>query len=289
MDWNRDLPGWPLHDLSHRVTCRPHHWHVQQAGAGKTVLLLHGAGSSTHSWRDILPALAKQHHVVALDLPGHGFTRAGTKRRLGLPQMTEDIIALCTAQGWRPSVIIGHSAGAAIALDLAWQMKGPNESQPDVVGINAALNRFEGIAGWLFPALAKLLALNPLTASAFTLGRNHTARARRLIENTGSQIDAAGLACYAQLLSDRFHVDAALQMMAQWNIDTLVARLPDIEAHCLLLAGTQDSAVSPDVSRRASTRLPRCETVLLDGLGHLAHEEAPAETLRRITDWLARR
>jgi magnesium chelatase accessory protein len=288
MDWARDLPGWPLHALSRRVRCRPHEWHLQEAGSGETVLLLHGAGGATHSWRDMLRPLAERYHAVALDLPGQGFTRAGTKRRLGLSRMSADIAALCAAQGWRPRAVIGHSAGAAVALDLARQVTGPEGGPPDVVGINAALDRFDGIAGWLFPALARVLALNPLTASAFTLGRNHTARARRLIESTGSEIDAAGLACYARLFSDRAHVDATLQMMAQWNIDALVARLPETTARCLLLTGARDSAVRPEVSCRAAARMPRCELGDLGPLGHLAHEEAPEETLRRIEGWLAR-
>ncbi|WP_397544081.1 alpha/beta fold hydrolase BchO [Roseovarius salis] len=288
MDWTRDLPGWPLQDLSRRVRCRPHEWHVQEAGTGQTILLLHGAGGATHSWRDLLPALAEGYHAVAIDLPGQGFTRAGTRRRLGLSQMSSDIASLCAAQGWHPRAIIGHSAGAAIALDLAGRLAGPGGDPPGVVGINAALDRFDGIAGWLFPALAKLLALNPLTASAFTLGRNHAARAQRLIESTGSHINATGLTCYARLFSDRPHVDATLQMMAQWNVDALVARLPEATGRCLLLTGSRDSAVSPEVSRRAAARMPRCETGDLGPLGHLAHEEAPAETLRHITGWLAR-
>lgn len=288
MDWNRDLPHWPLNPLSRRIRNRPHDWHVQSSGEGPTLLLLHGAAASTHSWRDLIPALAKDFHVVALDLPGQGFSRAGTRRRLGLTTMSEDIAALCAAEGWHPHAIIGHSAGAALALDLARHMTRADGTPPDVIGINAALDRFEGVAGWLFPVLAKVLALNPLTATAFTLGRNHAGRARRLIESTGSTLDEAGLAYYARLISDRGHVEATLQMMAQWDIDTLLPHLPNITARCLLITGARDTAVSPEVSERAARLLPKAETHRIDGLGHLAHEEDPAAMLDLITGWLAR-
>ena len=232
MDWAKDLQDWPLSSMSRRVTCRPHMWHVQETGAGPTVLLLHGAGASTHSWRDAIPILSETYHVVALDLPGHCFTRLGTRQRSGLRPVTEDIASLCGQEGWTPAAIVGHSAGAAVALSLAGGRH--LEPAPAVVGINPALAHFEGVAGWLFPLVAKALALNPLTATLFAAGGNSAARARRIIENTGSQLDEAGLAYYARLMSDRAHVDGTLAMMAQWDITPLLRRLPEIDIPCLL-------------------------------------------------------
>lgn len=284
MDWGRDLATWPLNDVSRRIHHPPHHWHVQEMGSGPLALLIHGAGASTHSWRDIMPALARTHRVIALDLPGQGFTRAGARRRLSLAGMSEDITSLCLAQGWQPSLIIGHSAGAAVALALAQNLTGPSGQPPDIVGINAALGRFEGVAGWLFPALAKLLALNPFTASLFTLGADKTTRARRLIEGTGSRISPEGLALYARLIGDREHVDATLQMMAQWTVDGLLEALPGIMARCLLVTGARDLAVPPETSIRAANRMPRARAITLDGLGHLAHEEDPERVLGVILD-----
>jgi len=284
MDWHRDLPSWPLHEQSRRVPHPPHHWHVQEMGSGPLALLLHGAGASTHSWRDLIPALAQSHRVIALDLPGQGFSRAGARRRLSLPGMTDDIAALCAAQDWRPALILGHSAGGALALSLATRLTTPEGAPPDIACVNAALGRFEGVAGWLFPVLAKLLALNPFTATLFTLGSDKAARARRLIEGTGSTLTQEGLALYARLIGDRAHVDATLQMMAQWEIDPLLETLPEIPNRCLLLTGARDLAVPPETSERAAARLPLARAQTLDGLGHLAHEEDPSRVLSVLRD-----
>jgi magnesium chelatase accessory protein len=189
--------------------------------------------------------------------------------------MSSDIAALCVAEGWQPRAIIGHSAGAAVALDLATRLTAPDGSTPRVIGINAALDRFEGIAGWLFPLLARVLALNPLTATIFTMGGDPARRARRLIEGTGSRLDDAGLALYARLISDRGHVDGTLRMMAQWDIDGLLDRLEGLSTPCHLITGENDLAVPPGVSDRAAPRLPDCTVTQLPGLGHLAHEEDP--------------
>lgn len=282
MDRATDLAAWPHGDTSRFIRCKPHDWHVQEMGRGPLVLLLHGAGASTHTWRDILPRLAIDWRVIALDLPGQGFTRAGTLCRCGLEPMSEDIATLCKSEDWAPVAIVGHSAGAAIALDLAMRF----DPVPAVVGINAALGRFKGVASWLFPLLARLLSLNPLTAAIFTLGKDHRARARRLIEGTGSVLDEAGIRLYATLIGDRRHVDATLQMMTQWDVEGLRRRLPRITARTLLITGSNDRAVPPHTSEDAASHLPNAELMKIDWLGHLAHEENPATIAENIGQFL---
>ncbi|MEO1139193.1 MAG: alpha/beta fold hydrolase BchO [Pseudomonadota bacterium] len=284
MDWARDLPNWPLSEHSRRVRFRPHDWHVQELGEGPTLLLLHGAGATTHSWRDLVPRLSATYRIIALDLPGHGFTRLGARNRMGLERTAEDIAALCAAQDWAPKVILGHSAGAAVALDLARRLP----DTPAVIGINAALDRFEGIAGWLFPVLAKLLALNPITAVAFAASGARPDRARNVIRSTGSTISEEGLSFYSRLLSDRAHVDGTLQMMASWSTDALLDRLPEIANPTLLITGAKDTAVSPRVSDRAAAVLPKAEVRSFAELGHLAHEEAPDLICDLVLNWCDR-
>ncbi|MEL7011879.1 MAG: alpha/beta fold hydrolase BchO [Pseudomonadota bacterium] len=282
MEWARDHSDWPLAEHSRTLEVKPHTWHVQDMGQGPMALLLHGAGGSTHSWAGLLPLLARDYRAVAVDLPGQGFTRAGTKLRLGLPKMAMDIKAVLDHEGWQPEVIIGHSAGGALGLFLAESLDHPTR----VIGINAALEPFDGPASWLFPMMAKMLALNPFTSVAFTASGSAMARARGLIRTTGSQISDESLRCYARLFSDRGHVDSTLQMMAQWDVDTFAARLRSVETPALLMAGSNDATVSPDVSRRTADRMANAQFVELEGLGHLAHEEDPDLIAQTMSDWL---
>lgn len=284
MDRIRDLPSWPHSETSRFIRIKTIEWHIQEMGRGPLLLLIHGAGASVHTWRDVMPLLARNWHVVALDLPGQGFTRTATLTRSGLDPMTEDIAALCRAEGWPPCAIIGHSAGAAIALNLTRLFERP----PAVIGINAALGQFKGIASWLFPFLARILALNPLTASVFTLGGPNRERTRRLIGGTGSHLDERGLSLYAALFADRAHVDATLQMMTQWQIGTLTSRLAKIVSPTLLVTATGDRAVSPDTSDRAARVMKHAEVRQLAGLGHLCHEEAPEQMVELIAGFLRR-
>ncbi|PWR02986.1 magnesium chelatase [Meridianimarinicoccus roseus] len=286
MDRERDLPTWPLHALSRTMRVRPHDWHVQQTGEGPLLVLLHGAGGSTHSFRDLIPLLADTHRVVAIDLPGQGFSRMGTKARCSLRHMAEDIAALCADRGWQPAAIIGHSAGGAIALRLSQMVTAPDGAAPRVIGLNAALAPFDGVAGWLFPVLAKLLVLNPLVPKLFSLTSGNPARVRQLIEGTGSSLSDEGLALYTRLIGDRDHVDATLRMMAQWHLDALLKDLPRLTAEVTLVAADGDRAVPPATSVRAAAHMPRAHVVHLAGLGHLAHEEDPARLAGVIRDAL---
>lgn len=285
MDWARDLQSWPNASLSRLVAQRPHRWHVQEAGTGPTLLLIHGTGGATHSWRDVLPDLARDHRVIALDLPGQGLTQMGSRQRCGLDGMTEDIASLCNAQGWTPDAIIGHSAGAAIALRLSERLRSSEGQAPVVIGLNAALGHFKGVAGWLFPVLAKMLALNPLTAGLFVRSVSGPGRIQGLIRSTGSDLGPEGMALYEKLICDKGHVDATLAMMSQWRLDQLLSDLPDITTRTVLIAGTGDKAVPAEVSERAAARMPNARYIPLKGLGHLAHEEKPAlvcELIREV-------
>ena len=276
MQWPQDLADWPMADHSRKVLCRPHRWHIQDAGSGDTLLLIHGAGGATQSWRGVFPLLAQTHHVVALDLPGQGFTELGARSRCGLQHSAADLATLIAQEGWQPKAIIGHSAGGAIALQLAL-----NTATNHVIAINAALSNFRGVAGWLFPIMAKALSLNPLTAKIFSAAAS-PASVKSLITGTGSTLDAIGNGLYLRLLRDKDHVDATLAMMAQWSLDPLNAQLPSITAKVDLIIGENDKAVPPSSSRDAAKRLPNAKVHGLPGLGHLAHEEDPDQIVALI-------
>jgi magnesium chelatase accessory protein len=152
----------------------------------------------------------------------------------------------------------------------------------EIVLINAALSNFKGVAGLLFPVMAKALAATPFSASIVTVTSSRNT-IRNLIKGTGSVLDDDGIDLYYRLLGDRSHIDGTLSMMAQWSLDGLLSRLPQVTAPVHLISGLNDRAVPPSVSRDAATRLPQARLTELAQLGHLAHEENAALIARLIT------
>jgi magnesium chelatase accessory protein len=277
-------PDWPNRAASRRIDVAPHRWHVQVMGTGPQVLLIHGAGGATHSWRGLMPILAQTNTLIAPDLPGQGFTRMGSRSRCSLDAMAEDMAALLAAEGWQPKAIIGHSAGAAVALRLAEILPAPPRA---IIGINAALGPFEGIAGWLFPIFAKLLALNPFVPRLFARLSGGTPRVRTLLASTGSNLDEAGIAFYTRLVADPGHVDGTLAMMAQWNLMGLLARLPALDVPTLFITSPNDQAVPPATSDRAAAKMPDAQVVSITDHGHLVHEEDAGAVAGVILPFLA--
>ena len=269
MRWPRDAKDWPMRDASRHVLCKPHRWHLQDAGTGPTILLIHGAGGATQSFRHLFPILAQSNRVIAIDLPGQGFTQLGGRGRCGLDAMAEDMIRLLRQDDITPDLIVGHSAGVPIALRLCELGLRPPHG---IVGINAALGNFKGVAGWLFPAMAKVLAATPLSAEVFC-ATTTPASVQKLIAGTGSTLGDAGHALYLRLARDSSHVGATLSMMAQWSLDALLGRLSQIDTQVTLIVGENDKAVPPQTSKDAATQLRRADVITLPGLGHLAHEE----------------
>lgn len=275
------LTAWPHADHSRFVDVRPHHWHVQELGQGDTVLLLHGASGSTHSWRDVMTDLAQDHHVVAIDLPGHGQTRLGSRHRSSLPLMAQDVQALIAHEGWQPKAILAHSAGAALALRILQS----STSRIPLVAVNPALTPFKGLAGVLFPIAARVVALSPIMARILKRKMSGPGQVVSLMETTGSKISPEGLNLYAKLFRNDSHLDGTLLMMAQWKLDGLVADLPNIMVPCTFLVGLNDRAVPPSSVSESASKMPDATVLNFDGYGHLLHEEAPdlvADQLRAV-------
>jgi len=289
MDWTRDGTNWPNRIHSRFANTRPHRWHVQDTGSpgdGRPViLLLHGAGAATHSWRHMLPLLDTRARVIAPDLPGQGFSRSGSRFRLGMDFIAEDMARLLGELDALPDAIVGHSAGGALGLWLAHRL----ERKPAAaITVNGALEPFPGMAGWLFPDLARLLSLNPLTALVVSRTGASEASVRSLLENTGSRIDAEGLACYRRLVASRAHVDGTLGMMAQWRLEPLLAALPRIALPTLFLAAENDRTVPPEIAYRSAARMPQAEVVAMPARGHLVHEEAAQDVAAAVFAFLDR-
>ncbi len=280
-DWNREGRDWPNCAASSFVEAGWLRWHVQRMGQGPVLLLLHGTAAATHSWRALMPLLATHFTVIAPDLPGHGFTSAPKDEGFMLPAMAQSVAALLAEMGITPAMTIGHSAGAAIAARMALDgaLTGP------IVSINGALLPFPGFAAQLFPQMAKMLFLNPLTPRLFALTGQSEGFVRRFLErSTGSRVDDAGTRHYQQLFACSGHCAAALAMMANWDLESLKRGLPTLKSPIALFAGADDAAVSPSVADQVAALVPRSTVLKFPGLGHLAHEQAPDALAAAILD-----
>jgi len=283
LDWTTDGRDWPLRDSSRFVNAGGLRWHVQVSGQGPVLLLLHGTGSATHTWRGPTPLLANDFTIVAPDLPGHGFTTGRPPQGLSLPGMSRAVHALLQELGLQPAVVVGHSAGAAIAARM---LLDGHLQDASFISLNGALATPPGLPALLFSPVAKLLASSSLVPKVFTWSVGDRASVERLVTGTGSKLDATGIELYGRLVRNTTHVAGVLEMMSQWQLTPLERDLPRLRAPTLLVVAGNDRAVPPSEGQRLAGVIPGARVLTLPGLGHLAHEEQPARIVEAVLDFV---
>jgi magnesium chelatase accessory protein len=279
--WQRLGLDWPNRSASRFVMAAAIRWHVQVMGQGPALLLVHGTGAATHSWRDLAPLLAERYTVVAPDLPGHGFTGSLPAGQMSLPGMSAALGELLKELSVRPVRAVGHSAGAAILVRMCLdRVMAPQ----DIVSVNGALLPLRGVPSWLFAPAARLLAASSVVPGLFAWRAADRRAVERLIASTGSRLDARGVDLYARIVSQRGHVAGALAMMANWDLRPLERELPGLVVPLTLIVGLGDRTVSPGEADRVHALLPSAKVIRLPTLGHLAHEEQPQQLARLLFD-----
>lgn len=289
-DWSIDGVDWPNRAHSRFVQVGPIRWHVQEAApppriagpAPPVVLLAHGTGAATHSWRWLLPELSREYRVIAPDLPAHGFTTSLWQAEPSLQAMAGSLNDLLDHLDVSPDYVVGHSAGAAILVRMALdQLIAPKS----IIGVNAALLPFDGIGRTLFPSIAKWMFFNPVVPRLFAWQGRDEARVARLLASTGSELPRDQIDYYARLFRHPSHISGALGMMTNWDLAGLERELRTLERNLYLIVGTNDRTVPPGDAETVRRLRADTEIMRLHGLGHLAHEEdagVVAATIRKI-------
>lgn len=272
LNWERDKTTWPNAAWSRFVQAGGLRWHVQTSGEGPAILFVHGTGASTHSWRRLLPLLAHRFTVVAADMPGHAFSSLSIGGDSSLHGMSRSHAALLQALGIEPVHCVGHSAGAAILCRMALD---GHIAPRTIVSLNGAFMPLGGTAGMLFAPLAKLFSKMPLLPRLVAWHAADPGAVARVLDSTGSRLDAEGLDLYCRLVRDPDHIAGALRMMSRWNLDGFDAELRRLAPRLELVVADNDRTVPPAQARHLQGCVADAAVVRIPGLGHLAHEESP--------------
>lgn len=273
--------GWPHHEWSRFVHAGGLRWHVQQHGQGAGLLLIHGTGSSTHSWRAVMPLLTPHYAVLNVDLPGHGFSDSLPGADMSIAGMAAHLATLLHTIGFQVRYCVGHSAGAVIlcrmVLDAAIE-------PAVVISENGAFAPPAGAAGALFAPIAKCMASSSVVPWFLARSARNPANIERMIEGTGSHLDAESILLYSRLVREPRHVAGALAMMANWDLYAFERELPNLRTPLALIVAENDRAVPPRQADWVRARVPAARIHHVAKLGHLAHEEDPPLLARQILD-----
>lgn len=257
--------------------------HVELEGTdGPPIVLLHGFGASTWSWRELIPALASDHRVVAVDLPGFGASqRARDPEVYSRRAQVDLIVGVLDRLGLDAVHLVGHSYGGALAQNVAALAP---ERVRSLVLVDAAAPdypdaRRRALAGlrplvWTF---VHGVALRPLTVE----------RILRRSFADDDLVDDALIRGYLDRLRVEGAVDAYVALTKPLDVAAPRVRPEEIRTPTLAVWGAEDVLIPPEVAREEAARFPDVRFVEIPHCGHIPQEECPEPLLREIRSFLA--
>jgi magnesium chelatase accessory protein len=151
-----------------------------------------------------------------------------------------------------------------------------------MVSLNGALLPLSGLRNPALAPFARVFVTGALVPRLFAWRAADRAVTERILAESGSRLDPPGVEFYRRLSSRPAHVAAALTMMGMWDPRPLARDLPCLAVPLVLVAGLRDGMIPPVEADKVRALLPASALHRLEGLGHLAHEEAPDAVARLI-------
>jgi pimeloyl-ACP methyl ester carboxylesterase len=266
--------------------------HVVERGDGPALVLLHGIMLSSDIWVHQLNELADRHRVVAVDLRGHGRSTAGD-RTITVETMADDVCRVLDALGLRQCLLVGHSMGGMVALQVAHDLapERRRELLSGVAVVSSAAGPFFTVPGSARVAKVGLPAWSQVLLAAERLGvwampaedlRWWLTRLSFGPEPNPAQVR------FAEQLHHSVSASTLAQLLPGLATFDLSREVADIDVPVLVVVGSKDRLTPPRHARRLASALPRAELVELPRCGHTPMLERRREFSRLLEEFCAK-
>jgi pimeloyl-ACP methyl ester carboxylesterase len=259
---------------------------VLEGGSGPPAVLIHGRGLASTAWAPWLLPLARTRRVIAIDLPGFGATPAGQLRpggaEEGLEYFAEPVIRLLGALRVERPVLIGHSLGGFVSVEVSLRRAVEPEALVLIgsMGVGPAMSFASRAYFLVTPERVARLAGKGLFSRISPLPEHAWGRQMADLEHElaavpgGRPIPTAAFNRLYPMVGPALH-----------RLD----RLGEIAAPSLLLWGEHDAAFPAPAALVAAAAMPRGRALVLPDLGHSPHLQAPEKVLAEVEAFLGQR
>ena len=245
------------------------------------ILLIHGAGDSAAVWEHQLAGLGTVHHVVALDLPGHGARLGEQPHADHAANAAEVARALEQASMQRP-VLVGHSMGGAVALTYVLGSETGGAGSIPQGSLRGLVLVGSGARLRMHPAFMEAARERAATAPSTPLRQPLVPPERALGPNSTPELLAWHAAHTSQATAQAAYAD----FQANDAFDVM-ARLGEILVPTLIVGGAEDSMAPPKFQQYLADNIPNARLVLLPGIGHYPMAESPEAFNQALVGFLS--
>lgn len=269
---------------SQRSEKAPLHYAVE--GNGPPIVLLHGFGQTSYSWRHVAPALS-DFTVYTLDLKGFGLSPKPHDGRYSLHDQAALVSDFISDNNLKNSTIIGHSMGGGIAILTALRLQDSPHAVSRLILIDtiAYPQRIPTYIGLLRTPLINRLVQSTLPP------KFQVYAVMRVAFHDNRKIPAEALARYAASLNSpgaRSALLATARQLIPDNIENTTRLFSSLDIPTLIIWGRNDRIVPLAVGEQLHSVLPTSDFQVIDNTGHIPHEESPEATTKLIKEFLKR-
>ncbi len=254
----------------------------QVAGEPLPIVLLHGTSASLHTWNGWAAELSKTRRVLRFDLPGFALTGPQPQGDYSMAAYSRFVLGMLDQLGIQRCVLAGNSLGGQIAWATALQAP---QRVGQLVLIDAAGYPMDSESVPIGFKIARMPGLRWLVQSVLPRG---------LIEQSVRNVYAQPDRVTPELVDLYYDITrragnrAALGQRMDQRDTSQVARLKDLKMPTLILWGAQDRLIPPRYGQAFAKDIADSQLVVLDGLGHVPHEEDPARSLAALQPFLSK-
>ncbi len=254
-------------------------FHYLDVGSGPAVVLVHGLGASTFSFRRNIEALAERFRVIAVDLPGFGYSTRSAPD-MSMTGQVQYLASFLEAVGISRASLVGHSMGGLIVQRFAVTYPGRVEN---LVLMNSATQEVMRRAAWSSATLAPFL---PLVFAVMSSARSIRRWWLSFAVYDGAFVTGEVMRGYGAPGQVRGHVRATQRWFVDRGKDVPFDPRA-ISAPTLIVWGEADRVLRPILGYRLQRQIPNAQLLVIPKAGHWTPEEQPETVNQALLDFLA--
>ena len=281
---DKNIPGWTQYQNLDKTNVLE--LASRSTGTGEPVLLIHGFGASSYSWRHVIEPLAQKNRVITIDLKGFGDSPKPRDDAYSVYEQARLVRNFILENDLKNLHIVGHSYGGGVALAVSIYLSASNP------GLQKSLVLIDSVAyPQELPGFVKILA-TPVLGPLITYAVPNTFQVKNLLQIVYFNDDLIPQEAIDHYAADLGKPDAkyalltSVRQMLPTDLQQFSENYASLTIPTLIIWSREDEIVPLAVGKRLHENIPDSKLVIMSGVGHAVQEEKPSLLLPHLRNFL---